>query len=60
MALSLKSDVLPLSRDAAMWVRRQMNSAGFQDIAGGWPSVSYALPIWVGSSPLLERKVFMD
>jgi len=43
-----------------MWVPRQMNSAGLQGIAGGWLFVSFALLIWVGSSPLLEKRVFTD
>jgi len=42
-----------------MWVLHQMNSAGLQDMAGGWLFVSSALPTWVGFSPLLEKKVFM-
>ena len=42
MASFLKSDVLPLYMDAAIWVLRQMISPGLQGIAGGWPSVSYA------------------
>ena len=58
MASFLKSDVLPPLKDAAMWVPRQMNSAGLQGTAGGWLFVSCALLIWDGSSPRPEKKVF--
>jgi hypothetical protein len=59
MASYLKSDVLLPFKDVAMWGLHRMNLPGFRGIAGGWLSVSCALPIWVGFSPLLEKKVFM-
>jgi hypothetical protein len=58
MVLFSKSDVLLLLKAAAMWGLHRMNLPGFRGIAGGWLSVSCALPIWVGSFHLLEKKVF--